>query len=60
MTEVCESRLFDQSGALTSDFSNLGQKYAFTLKAAEILQDIPALCLRVELRLTQSLLNRAS
>lgn len=43
-TELCEPRPFNQSGALLSRFSNLGQKYAFTLKAAEILQDISALC----------------
>lgn len=45
MTEFCEPRPFNQSGALLSYFSNLGQKYAFTLKAAEILQDVSALCL---------------
>lgn len=45
MTEIWESRPSNQSGALLSYFSNLGQKYSFTLKAAEILQDISALCL---------------
>lgn len=59
LTSVRESRVFNQPVALTSGFPNLGHKYTFTLKAAEMIQGIPALYLCVKLKLTRSLWNRA-